>query len=365
VYEYSALNPHLTIAADWDGARDELESTAPDWPKWRPSDPVPAHWYDVTRFEQCIAARIRRDQNLGTDRPLREFLAEFRGLSSTAKQKTILEEIGAARQPLSQVFSDRAGDVRHADLAKLLHAMQRESRPVKAHDLGVIGPAHLLARCLSLGADPASFKYEKFIGESGDNLFVVEAAFAVRPGAVGRGILAGVNFSPAIGDPFRLLGRHHSLDDVLTQRSCDSRAPIVLLVHYTSPHVAFADRGKATLVLPTAQADAIVETVGKVTARWRKNHRATELAEQRDSARLIKEYERLQQDRERDGARYAADLRRAKRDKERELTAGVVGTGVLHRVILEAAEAEGSCCSARRVASAPSRAGVRPASARR
>ena len=175
-----------------------------------------------------------------------------------------------------------------------------------------------------------------FIVESSDNPFVVEAAFAVREGAAGRGILAGVNFSPAIGNPFQVLGRCGGLHDVLAERSCGSLAPIVFFLHYVSPHTAFTDRGKAALVLPAAHADAVVETVGKVTAAWHKKHRATARAEQLDRKRVMQEIER----RQRDAAareRAARAEERAARSVARQTRSAVVGSGALYHEIAEAA----------------------------
>ena len=44
-----------------------------------------AHWYDLARFERYLGAHIARDQDLGRERTVREFISEFRGLSGSAK----------------------------------------------------------------------------------------------------------------------------------------------------------------------------------------------------------------------------------------------------------------------------------------
>jgi hypothetical protein len=43
--DYTWLNPHLTLTAEWFGRSKRVEATTPSWPKWRPSDPTSAHWY--------------------------------------------------------------------------------------------------------------------------------------------------------------------------------------------------------------------------------------------------------------------------------------------------------------------------------
>jgi DNA topoisomerase VI subunit B len=40
--QYTVLNPHLSLTIDWFGERTESVATAPDWAKWRPSNPSAA-----------------------------------------------------------------------------------------------------------------------------------------------------------------------------------------------------------------------------------------------------------------------------------------------------------------------------------
>lgn len=86
---------------DWFEERYAIAATNPDWSKWKPHFPTSPHWYDVEALTRLISAYIAHDIDAGRDRLAREFVAEFRGLSSTAKQKAVLESTGLARQPLS------------------------------------------------------------------------------------------------------------------------------------------------------------------------------------------------------------------------------------------------------------------------
>src|SRR5512132_1639998 len=101
--DYTWLNPHLTLAVDWFGKARRVEATDPSWPKWRPSDPTSAHWYQPKHLERLIAGYVADDEDSGRDRrsrrcatprawtpgwsrgssvrTVREFVAEFRGLS--------------------------------------------------------------------------------------------------------------------------------------------------------------------------------------------------------------------------------------------------------------------------------------------
>ena len=73
---------------------------------------------------------------------MRELVAEFRGLSGTAKQKAIAAAAGLPRARLTRPVGRRP----RKRSAALLAAMQAQSRPVKPADLGVIGREHLRRR---------------------------------------------------------------------------------------------------------------------------------------------------------------------------------------------------------------------------
>ena len=77
-------------------------------------------------------------------RTVREFISEFKGLSGTAKQKLVLDQVGAARVTLPEFFGTSSID--RARISKLLSAMQGHTKPPKPKDLGIIGADHLRAR---------------------------------------------------------------------------------------------------------------------------------------------------------------------------------------------------------------------------
>jgi hypothetical protein len=200
-----------------------------------------------------MAAHVSRDQDLGRDRTVREFLSEFRGLSGTAKQKRVLEESGAARISLASFLGN--GEAA-PPVARLLEAMQRHSRPVKPRDLGVIGRDNLLARFTLAGVNEKTFRYKADIGETPEGLpVVIETAFGWCPkGLASRRIIAGANWSVALGNPFRDFGRSgEGLERLLAEQRASSLEPIILLVHLASPRIQFSDRGKSALILSGAE----------------------------------------------------------------------------------------------------------------
>ena len=48
-----------------------------------------AHWYTVETLRNLIAAYIAHGRNGGQPKTVRAFVSEFRGLSSTVKQKEV------------------------------------------------------------------------------------------------------------------------------------------------------------------------------------------------------------------------------------------------------------------------------------
>jgi DNA topoisomerase VI subunit B len=330
VWNFVALNPHLAVTLDWDGERlVNWEPTNPAWEKWKPFDPTPAHWYTPDRFQRLIAASVQRD--LDHDRrvrSVRDFIADFRGLSGTAKRSAILVETNLAARHLDIFF---AGDqVDHNGIARLLAAMQEHSRPVRPEALGLIGEEHFRDNVFAVDeADDTRFKYCRVLGEDQGIPFIVEAAFAPADEMSLTPLVAGINWSAAINDPFRSLGTgwRNNLSNVLIGQHVHLAVhPVLVGVHVASPTVQFTDRGKATAALENKAGDAVIEAVRRVTKEWA----ATFEKRQRQHYRQKRSIERQ-------GEQQAKDAR-AKAKRERAVT---VGTGVLYQEIAAAAEAEG------------------------
>jgi DNA topoisomerase VI subunit B len=320
---YCAINPHLSLIVQWDGeGLIHFRASEPDWPKWRASDPTSAHWYTLARLSRYMAAHLSRDEDQGrAPRTVREFIAEFRGLSGSAKQKAVLQESRLGRQPLAALFIDGIGD--EPRIAALLGAMKRHTRPVKPVDLGVVGRDHLLRFCRASGGDPDSYRYRLIVGETHDAVpYVVEAGFAaVRDSDATRRMVLGVNFAAALGNPFRSFGRsggyYDGLETRLAERRCGEDEPVVVVLHLACARVEYQDRGKTSLALYSAVSDAVSTAIDAVTRVWAKQRQIEERrvgAEQKRWARLTAQAER---ERERE--------ERAKQQPERLEPAGVLG----------------------------------------
>ena len=246
--DYTWLNPHTAITIDWFGERTAIPATDAAWSKWKPSEPTSPHWYTTAHLERLIGAYIKHDADNGRERTVRELVAEFRGLSATAKQKRVLDATGLARAPLSALIKDN-GFVR-PKIEDLLAAMKANSAPIKPVMLGTIGKEHFRQRLAAAGCEMESFEYRRVMETEDDIPWIIETAFAWCPKAKQRRLITGVNWSPGILNPFRELGRFGtSLDTILTRARCDTDDPVILVLHIACPPVEYTDRGKSALVL--------------------------------------------------------------------------------------------------------------------
>jgi hypothetical protein len=249
--DFGWLNPHLRIRVEWDSEIEvDRQPSAPAWKKWRGCDPTSAHWYDQQRLTRYLAAHVARDQDHGRNRTVREFITELRGFSGSATQKKPLDRTALTRSPLSTLFgSDGSADTDR--IAALLSALKTLSKPPKPLDLGTLGKGHLLACFKAMGLETETFKYQKVAGVNADELpCVVETAFGWCPSLEQRRIVVGVNWSVALGNPFRSFGRTgEGLEYQLADARASSSEPVVFVLHFACPRIQYTDRGKSAIVL--------------------------------------------------------------------------------------------------------------------
>ncbi len=240
------INPHLSLSIDWFDDKFHWPRTTESISKWTPSSPTDPHWYCNDDFFRLVAAHI----NHGT-KTIREFVAEFKGFSSTRKTSSVLQEAGFHRQPFKHLV--RQNEIDKEKCLRLLKAMKKATKPTNPLLLGEIGKLHFESRFSHAGADMDSFKYKR-VARLQDNVpFVIESAFSYLPNHESRHSIFGVNWSPGIQNPFRQLGESGpSLEGLLGSRYLGQDEPILFVLHVISPRIRFADRGKSTLVLEDA-----------------------------------------------------------------------------------------------------------------
>ena len=65
----------------------------------------------------------------------------------------------------------------------------------------------------------------------------------------GRYLVTGVNFSATLENPFNAFRGMEGMEEILAELRADSYAPIIVAVHYASPHIEYLDRGKSRIGL--------------------------------------------------------------------------------------------------------------------
>jgi len=273
VASFAAFNPHATFifkrgyrepggshlanGSDSETAKIYKSSTSgTSWRKFGPTDPTSAHWYDDETLKKLVFSHIASARRGGRDLPLGEFVRQFRGLSSSAKAKTVCDELENVKR-LSD-FERGPGKV-----SRLLAAMKENSKAPSHNVLGAVGEDHFRGR-FEAAYNVAEFTYRKAKGEfpgSAGLPFTFEFALAVAD-APGR-LYCGINFSPTFGDPLegtRLAGpefeahgirgfllQGHALPD--TGAWYEAPANVAVAAHIITPAPVFLDRGKTRLQL--------------------------------------------------------------------------------------------------------------------
>lgn len=290
---YALFNPHATLRLSQ--ADEQLAATAtdPTWRKWLPSAPTSPHWYTTEALRGLIAAYLAEERRGARPRTVREFIAEFAGLSSTAKQKAVAEAAGLSGAYLHDLIA--GGDVHLAQVHRLLSALQSEARQIQPQALGVLGEAHLRRRLVeSYYVAEESIAYRKIAGLADGLPWVLEIAFGVLRTdyqGCGRTIAVGLNWAPALRSPLP------QLDRLLGEQRVDAGDPVVLVVHLACPRLDFTDRGKSRLALPAEIEQALASAVQAVTKGWKAAKRQADRDDrvrQRDLDELRKDQKRRQ-----------------------------------------------------------------------
>jgi DNA topoisomerase VI subunit B len=285
VEEYAALNPHLSVTYREPEYETAITRTTPAWQKWMPHQPTSAHWYTVERLRALIAAYLTAENHGGVARTVREFVAEFDGLSGSIKPRRVLEAAGLSRAYLHDLIAH--GDVALEPVIRLLEAMRREARPVKPAALGVLGEAHIRTFLATHGeVEPESLKYYKAQGVVDALPFVLELAcgwYTSEFSDCGQRTIVGVNWTPALKPPFT------ELQALLGEARVDSFDPVVVLVHLAMPRVEFTDRGKSAVALSEVVLGALARGLTAVTKHWKALKKQSD-REERVRERTIEHY---------------------------------------------------------------------------
>ena len=256
---YVLFNPHATFRLVMPKGSKTWSARQPGFAKWTPSDPTSPWWYTADDLGRLIAAHAVHTENGGRDLLLRELVAQFRGLSSSKKQKKLASQFSQKR--LSEFVLD--GDLDAPAITALLVALKAEAKPVKPQHLGVLGEDNILAVMsdwYELESD--CFNYFSDKGYEDGLPYVLEIALARKDEGTLEKYL-GLNFAPTYGDPFAEARLEHAtkrdlfagtgLNALLSEFKVQMHDPLVLVVHLAYPRPRFRDRGKSGLQLEGAR----------------------------------------------------------------------------------------------------------------
>ena len=283
VLGYSAVNPHASFSYCGEAFSVSLPRITTTCTKWTPSNPTSAHWYNKERLSALIGAYLANERETGQARTVRDFVAEFKWLSSTQKRKAVTDTACLTGAHLKDLITNGALD--HGRISTLLNAMQDNSKPVKPKGLGIIGEGHLQQWMHANFKTAESFKYRRIMGDPGGLPFVLEASF----GVVGDNLehlhttkTSALNWSPTITTPWE---NYH-----LSGTRIEWGDPVTLFIHLACPRLHFTDRGKTRLDLHPEMENALETAIKCVTKEWTA-HKNKEI---RHNRKLDKELEEMQ-----------------------------------------------------------------------
>lgn len=265
--DYHLFNPHLSLSVRtnlqeplYNETNDEptyidierdYKATNPEWPKWKPSDLTSPLWYSTEDLKKLILSHVALAQDGARVLTLREFVSQFRGITSTAKQKAVTSTLPEVKR-LSDFVTD--GDADPSLISRLLLNMRSLTKAVPPQNLGIIGEEHF-TKCFA-GKD---VKYSKKLGEKDDIPFVVEVAYIPDDDLVGPKFHFGLNFAPASSDPLqdRVLSHDtkkgyfegQGIKGLAHRYRVDYMDKIHIVCHITYPRFRFKDRGKTILAV--------------------------------------------------------------------------------------------------------------------
>lgn len=261
--QYALFNPHAKFLCQEEGGKARtFPALFPAWQKWRPSYPTSAHWYDVDRLSTLIAAYVGKERGAAA-KTVREFVSEFDGLKRTDKQKEVTDKAGLSGAYLRDLVEGE--DVKRPSVSALLAAMQSSSRPVNLSTLGIIGRNHIEKYLADISdIETSSFRYKKIESTVAGSPYVIEVAFGCFSKERPLVELIGLNWTPALRDPFV------RLTDFLEKARVAPSDPVLLAVHVVSPVLNFLNRAKSSVSLSDDIEESLAEAITSVTKTWTK-----------------------------------------------------------------------------------------------
>ncbi|MFH1743230.1 MAG: ATP-binding protein [bacterium] len=244
ISRYAAFNPHATFILNSETISEPMKGT---WRKWRSNECTSAQWYDAERLRNLIAAYVTEERDGGSAKTVREFVSEFRGFTSTVKQKCVTEASGLSGLYLHDLVNGDGVDIHRVET--LLDVMKQNSKPVNPRLLGIIGQEWITDWMASKSyVDSQSVRYKKILATNENGLpFVLEIGLGIycsKHEGRGRTLAVGLNWTPVLADiPCR------EISEALQAARVDKHDPVCVAIHIACPRLEFTGHGKGQIRL--------------------------------------------------------------------------------------------------------------------
>ena len=265
VRSFAAFNPHATLSylvksGDSEDAEIYKSTYEGSFKKYVPSQPTSPHWYSSESLKVLVFSHIGHARSGGRDLPTGEFVRQFQGLTSTAKARAVVKQLGGGFTHLSD-FEGNEGKV-----AELLAAMRAATKEPKAKALGFVGKEHFETFFENVYGSVIETTYVRRSNTLPSGLpltFEFALAHLEEPGH----LYCGINFSPTFGDPLEgttLAGpefKAHGIKGFLSAAYAlpetetawyRTPASVAVAAHIITPAPQFLDRGKTRLEMEGA-----------------------------------------------------------------------------------------------------------------
>jgi hypothetical protein len=246
----------LTFKSD-DSEEDEIYKWTHEGPfkKYVPSQPTSPHWYSAESLKVLVFSHIGHARGGGRDLPTGEFVRQFQGLTSTAKAKAVVGQMGGGFTHLSDF------EGHEEKVAELLAAMKAATKEPKPKALGFVGKEHFetfFERVYGSVIETTYVRRSNTLPSGLPLTFEFALAHLEEPGH----LYCGINFSPTFGDPlegttlagpeFKAAGIKGFLSTAYALPSTESAwyrtpASVAVAAHIITPAPLFLDRGKTRL----------------------------------------------------------------------------------------------------------------------
>lgn len=283
-YALAFFNPHVTFQVCTPKNTLNFPPYNPDLKKWKPNSPIPLHWFSFDEFQSLLMASTQEKR----DRPIREFLKQFKGLSSDTKMAKVMKGLNKLSS-LGDLISGEPPNERpdEATIQKILDRGQKESSPPKIEKLGQLKKD--AARDWVKPEPP--IKHKSLKHEDENSPFIVEAWFAETNSD--RAIeFYGLNFSPLINCPFDYWFKSSMFDvnaDVHWGELIEEEDSVFFAVHIVCPRFDFSEHGKGKIILSNPMREKIIEASHSVLKDWAKKKK-----------RKLKDTQKFEEEEERD-----------------------------------------------------------------